>query len=278
MSSSDLDSILAPLGRSRVMGIVNVTPDSFSDGGRYIDADNAISRAMTLVADGADLIDVGGESTRPGADRVDEHEELSRVIPVVRALAREGVVVSIDTTRASVARAAVEAGAVVVNDVTGGQADPQMLPTVATLGVPYVLMHSRGPSIDMADRAVYDDVVVDVIAELASHVAAAVDAGVDPNLLVLDPGLGFAKRPEHNWTLLAHLDALAAIGRPLLIGASRKSFLAPLATSQVPESRDDATAAITALVAGEAVWAVRVHEVAASAQAVRVAAALVGSR
>ncbi len=217
--------------RTLVMGVVNVTPDSFTDGGDHDTVDAAVRHGLLLVEQGADLVDVGGESTRPGAGRVDEDEELRRVVPVVRALAAEGVVVSVDTVRASVARAAVEAGAAVVNDVSGGTGDPAMLAAVAALDVPYVVMHGRGPSADMQSRAVYDDVVHDVRAELAARVEAARAAGV--RQVVADPGLGFAKTAEHNLALLAHLSSLS-LGLPFLVGASRKAFLGALLGGRDP--------------------------------------------
>jgi dihydropteroate synthase len=253
------------------MGIVNVTPDSFSDAHLH----DAVEHGRRLVADGADLVDVGGESTRPGAARVDEAEELARVLPVVRALASDGASVSIDTTRPSVAAAAVEAGAVLVNDVSGGLADPGMLPTVSSLGVPYVAMHWRGPSVDMQTRAEYDDVVADVCAELSARRDAALAAGVGD--VVLDPGLGFGKNADHNWALLQALPELRALGHPVLIGASRKAFLGLLLDGRPAAGRDAATTAITVLAARAGAWGVRVHDVAASADAVRVVAAMAAS-
>jgi dihydropteroate synthase len=247
------------------MGILNVTPDSFSDA----HLSDAVEHGRRLLDAGADLIDVGGESTRPGAQRVPEAEELARVLPVVEALAAD-IAVSVDTTRAAVATAAVAAGARMVNDVSGGLADPQMLPAVAAAGVPYVAMHWRGHSADMQTRAVYDDVVVEVRDELAARRDAALDAGIQE--LVLDPGLGFAKTAEHNWALLQRLDALIALDRPLLIGASRKAFLGALLDGRRPAERDDATTAVTVLAAQAGAWAVRVHDVAGSADAVRVVA------
>jgi dihydropteroate synthase len=246
------------------MGIVNVTPDSFSDA----HLTDALEHGRRLLADGADLLDVGGESTRPGAARVSADEELARVLPVVAALAGEGAVVSVDTMRSSVAAAAVEAGAAMVNDVSGGLADDEMLPVVAALGVPYIAMHWRGHSAQMQSRAVYDDVVADVCTELSGRRDAALAAGVVD--LVLDPGLGFAKEAAHNWELLGRLDALSALGRPLLVGASRKAFLGALLDGRDPVGRDAATAAVTVLAAQAGAWAVRVHDVAASADAVRV--------
>ncbi|MEH6377821.1 dihydropteroate synthase, partial [Streptomyces sp. KLMMK] len=208
--------------RCAVMGVVNVTPDSFSDGGRWFDTELAVKRGLDLIAGGADLVDVGGESTRPGASRVDEGEELRRVVPVVRELVAEGAVVSVDTMRASVAEAAVEAGAALVNDVSGGLADPAMVPVVATARVPFVVMHWRGFSADMNSRAVYGDVVGEVIAELQQRLDAVIAAGVDPERLVVDPGLGFAKNAGHDLALVAGLARLRReLGLPMLVAASR---------------------------------------------------------
>lgn len=269
--------------RCAVMGVVNVTPDSFSDGGRWFDTNAAVKRGLDLVSEGADLVDVGGESTRPGASRVDEDEELRRVVPVVRGLASEGVTVSVDTMRASVAEQAVAAGAVLVNDVSGGLADPAMVPAVAAAGVPFVVMHWRGFSQDMNSRAVYTDVVAEVVAELRERVEAVVVGGIAPERLVVDPGLGFAKGAEHDLALLARLADLRTLGRPLLVAASRKRFLGRvLAGEGAPpppaRERDAATAAVSAIAAHEGAWAVRVHEVRATADAVRVARAVEGAR
>ncbi|MYU13358.1 dihydropteroate synthase, partial [Streptomyces sp. SID8361] len=211
--------------RCAVMGVVNVTPDSFSDGGQWFDTDLAVKHGLDLLAAGADLVDVGGESTRPGAARVDEAEELRRVIPVVRELAAAGAVISVDTMRAAVAERAVQAGARLVNDVSGGGADPAMVPMVAAAGVPFVVMHWRGESIDMNNRAVYADVVGEVVAELRTGLERAVAGGIDPERIVVDPGLGFAKNAGHDLALVAHLAALRELGRPLLVAASRKRFL-----------------------------------------------------
>jgi dihydropteroate synthase len=281
-----LPSRLAEIDRCLVMGVVNVTPDSFSDGGRWLDADDAVRQGLALVADGADLVDVGGESTRPGAGRISTQEELRRVLPVVEALAGAGVVVSIDTMRADVADAALAGGAALVNDVSGGLADPAMPELAADARVPYVAMHWRGASDRMEELAVYDDVVVEVRDELARRVEALVAAGVDEDRIVLDPGFGFAKRAEHGWALLAHLDALAALGRPLLVGTSRKRFLAqavavpsdPNGDGAGAAERDAATAATSAIAAAAGAWAVRVHEARGSADAVRVAAAIASAR
>lgn len=273
-----LPPALANLDRTLVMGILNVTPDSFSDGGRWADAASGVERGCRLHAEGADLVDVGGESTRPGAGRITVEEELGRVVPVVQGLVAAGVPVSIDTMRAEVADACVSAGAVLVNDVSGGQADPAMLPWLATCEVPYVAMHWRGPSDVMEDLATYADVVAEVRDELAARVDALAEAGVNPDRVVLDPGLGFAKRSPHNWDLLRHLDALAALGCPLLVGASRKRFLGDLLADETGEprpfdGRDAAGDAVTALAAAAGVWGVRVHEVRASRDAVLVARA-----
>ncbi|MDX3378070.1 dihydropteroate synthase [Streptomyces sp. ME02-6991-2A] len=264
------------------MGVVNVTPDSFSDGGRWFDTTAAVKHGLDLVSEGADLVDVGGESTRPGASRVDESEELRRVIPVVKGLASEGVTVSVDTMRARVAEKAVAAGAVLVNDVSGGLADPDMIPAVAAAEVPFVVMHWRGFSESMNSRAVYEDVVAEVLDELRQRMDAVVAGGVAPERVVIDPGLGFAKLAPHDLTLVAHLDELHALGRPLLVAASRKRFLGhvlagPGATLPPARERDAATAAISALAARAGAWAVRVHEVGATADAVRVARAVEGA-
>ncbi|MFF3750643.1 dihydropteroate synthase [Streptomyces sp. NPDC002018] len=268
--------------RCAVMGVVNVTPDSFSDGGRWFDTTAAVKHGLDLVAEGADLIDVGGESTRPGATRVDEDEELRRVVPVVRGLAAEGVRVSVDTMRASVAERSVAAGAVLVNDVSGGLADPAMVPTVAAARVPFVVMHWRGFSRDMNSRAVYEDVVAEVTAELRARMDAVIAGGIAPEHLVIDPGLGFAKQAGHDLALLAHLPELRALGRPLLVAASRKRFLGHVLAggegSPPPaRERDAATAAVSAIAAHQGAWAVRVHEVRATADAVRVARAVEGA-
>jgi len=265
-------------GRCAVMGILNVTPDSFSDGGRYLDVDQALEHAHEMWDRGADLIDVGGESTRPGASRVDADTENARIMPVIRSLAADGVAMSVDTTRAEVALAAVEAGASVINDVSGGLADPNMAKVAAETGVPYVLMHWRGHSKDMNALASYEDVVADVRAELLSRVDEAVADGVDAGAIVLDPGLGFAKNAEHDWALLNGLDSFLSLGFPVLVGASRKRFLGRLLSGEdgkpaPPDGRENATAAVSALAAAAGAWGVRVHEVGASIDAVTVAAA-----
>jgi len=268
------------------MGVVNVTPDSFSDGGRWFDAKAAIEHGLELAAQGADIIDVGGESTRPGAQRVPADEELRRVKPVITGLVKAGVTVSVDTMRAQVAGWAVEAGVSLVNDVSGGLADPYMPRLVAKSGVPYVVMHWRGHSHDMMQRAVYADVVREVREELRRRVDTVVDEGVDPARIVLDPGLGFAKRPAHNWSLLTRLPEIASLGDgpsfPVLIGASRKRFLgrllaAPDGTPRPFARCDGATVAVTALAAAAGAWCVRVHEVPQNVDATRVAMAWRGA-
>ena len=272
-----LPADLARLERTLVMGVLNVTPDSFSDGGRYLDADAAIKHGIDLRDAGADLVDVGGESTRPGAKRVGVDVELERVLPVIAGLTAAGVHVSVDTMRGETAQAAVAAGACLVNDVSGGGADPSMHATVATLDVPYVAMHWRAHSAHMADHARYADVVAEVIAELQARVAEATAAGLAADRIVLDPGLGFAKESDHNWALLLALPQLVALGHPVLIGASRKRFLGALLAvdeqARPVGERDAATDAITAIAAMQGAWAVRVHDVSGSSDAVRVAQA-----
>ena len=269
--------------RCLVMGVVNVTPDSFSDGGQWYGADAAIAHGLDLAAQGADIVDVGGESTRPGAQRIPADEELRRVIPVITGLVGENVPVSVDTMRAEVAAAALDAGASLVNDVSGGLADPDMPRLVAQAGVPYVVMHWRGHSHQMQQRAVYADVVAEVCEELRHRVDAVIAQGVDPSMIVVDPGLGFAKHPEHNWALLVNLDRLSHLDGtghvfPVLVGASRKRFLGrllagPDGTPRSFAGSDDATVAVTALAAAAGAWCARVHEVPANSDAVRVAEA-----
>ena len=266
--------------RCLVMGVVNVTPDSFSDGGAWLEPAAAVAHGLRLVAEGADIVDVGGESTRPGAARVGEAEELRRIGPVVSGLAAAGVLVSVDTMRSAVAEFALGAGARLVNDISGGRADPRLPRLVADAGVPYVVAHWRGYSREMQDRAVYHDVVREVRDELGRQVDAVVAAGVDPAMIVVDPALGFAKLAGHNWSLLARLGEISRLGGgpfPVLVGASRKSFLGRLLPDAGGEprpvaERDDATVAVSALAAAAGAWCVRVHAVAANADAVRVAA------
>ncbi|MDR3106980.1 MAG: dihydropteroate synthase [Bifidobacteriaceae bacterium] len=269
---------LAELERTAVMGICNLTPDSFSDGGRWLEPAAALAHCQRMLAEGADLIDLGGESTRPGAARISLDEELRRVVPMVGELAGRGVAVSVDTMRAAVAAAAAAAGAAVINDVSGGLADPEMFRVMAEADLPVVLTHWRGHSDQMDRLDAYGDVVAEVEAELAGRVEAALAAGIAPGRIVLDPGFGFAKTGDSNWPLLARLDRLEELGFPLLIGASRKRFLNavrgpdPRLAARGPAGRDAATAAVTALSAAAGVWCVRVHAVAANAAAVRVAA------
>jgi dihydropteroate synthase len=255
-----------------VMGVLNVTPDSFSDGGKYADLDSAVAHGLEMTADGAHLVDVGGESTRPGAERVEAPTEIARVVPVIRELARSGVVMSIDTTRADVAEAALAAGVSVVNDVSGGLADPRMGAVVAAAGVPWVLMHWRGHSREMHQLAAYRDVVGDVCRELRQRVDGALAAGVDPSRLVLDPGLGFAKTAEHNWRLSAHLGEIVALGFPVLVGTSRKSYLGKLLAGPDAEprpagEREAASIAANILAVQAGAWGVRVHDVRATVDA-----------
>jgi dihydropteroate synthase len=248
-----------------VMGILNVTPDSFADGGVNFEVEHAINRGLEMIEDGVDIIDIGGESTRPGADRVPEEEEQARVLPVVKALSKEGVPLSIDTMRASTAKLAVEAGATIVNDVSGGAADPDMFSTVAALGCKYTMMHWRGHSKEMNSKAVYNDVVQEVIEEVTIQLDKALAAGVLRENIILDPGIGFAKDPEHNWEILNRIDEFIALGYPVLIGHSRKRFLG----GDHPDEREAATVEVTQTLAGKGIWAVRVHGVKANVEAIR---------
>jgi dihydropteroate synthase len=240
-----------------VMGILNVTPDSFADGGRHNEFDDAVAHGLAMIAEGVDIIDIGGESTRPGADRVSEEEELERTIPVITELVKHGVTISIDTMRASTAEAAVKAGASIINDVSGGLADSHMLQTAARLKVPYIAMHWRGQSKDMNSKAIYGDVVNDVIAELNERIEAALDAGIQKDKLIIDPGLGFAKDAEHNWAIIDSIDRFVALGYPVLVGGSRKRFLG----GSSPDEREATTIELTKRLGTTGVWAVRVHSV-----------------
>jgi dihydropteroate synthase len=265
-------------GRCVVMGVLNITPDSFSDGGRYLDLDAALAHAHEMWERGADVIDVGGESTRPGASRVDADTEIARVLPVIRTLSADGLRLSVDTTRAAVAEAALDAGARIINDVSGGLADPAMAKVAAESQAPWVLMHWRGHSEDMTSLARYGDVIAEVRSELSARVDAALAAGVSAEHIVIDPGLGFAKRAEHDWALLHRLDSLVGLGFPVLVGASRKRFLGRLLAEEdgaprPPSGREDATTALSALAAAAGAWGVRVHSVGASLDAVTVVAA-----
>jgi dihydropteroate synthase len=240
-----------------VMGILNVTPDSFADGGRHNDLEAAVARGLEMIAEGVDIIDIGGESTRPGADRVSEAEEIARTIPVITELAKHGVRISIDTMRASTAEAAIKAGASIINDVSGGLADSEMLQAAARLQVPYIAMHWRGQSKDMNSKAIYGDVVSDVISELNQRIEAALDAGIQKDKLILDPGLGFAKDAEHNWAIIDSIERFVALGYPVLVGGSRKRFLG----GETPDEREQATIELTKRLGTTGVWAVRVHSV-----------------
>jgi dihydropteroate synthase len=269
-----LPESLRSLDRTLVMGVLNVTPDSFSDGGRFNDADLAIKHALQMIADGADIIDIGGESTRPGSERISVQEELDRVLPVISALADSGAAISIDTMRVDVARSAVDAGACMVNDVSGGKADPEMLSYVETLNTPYILMHWRGPSNIMNTLTDYVDVVADVTAEISQQVDVAVAAGIARERIAIDPGIGFAKTVDQNWPILKHLDVLEGLGLPILMGASRKRFLGELlakdGVARGSDDRESATTAISTLMAARGLWAVRVHDVKSSSDAITV--------
>jgi dihydropteroate synthase len=240
-----------------VMGILNLTPDSFADGGRHNSFDAGVARGLEMIAEGVDIIDIGGESTRPGADRVSAEEEQARVLPVIAELSKHGVKISIDTMRADTAEKAVQAGAAIINDVSGGLSDPAMFATVKKLGVPYILMHWRGQSKEMNSRAIYKDVVNDVISEINAQIEAALDAGINKSQIIIDPGLGFAKDAEHNWEILRNLKQFTSMGYPVLIGASRKRFLG----GDNPDEREAATIELTKTLVPQGIWGVRVHSV-----------------
>lgn len=248
------------------MGILNVTPDSFSDGGKYLDPKIAIARGLEMVDEGATIIDVGGESTKPGAERISMDEELTRVIPVIHELSKSGALVSVDTTRAEVAALAVAAGAKIINDVSGGLADPAMHATAAALKTQYICMHWRGASKDMDALAIYEDVVRDVISELTKQIASALLAGIEPTKLVIDPGLGFAKNSEQNWELLRNIDKFKELGFPILVGGSRKRFLG----GSDPIQRESASIALTTWLATKDIWGVRTHSVKPHVDAIKV--------
>jgi dihydropteroate synthase len=264
-------SVPAGAAGTRIMGVLNVTPDSFSDGGRYVRTDAAIRHGLELVEQGADIIDVGGESTRPGALRVGADEEQRRVLPVVRELAARGIRVSVDTMHADTARRVAEAGAAIINDVSGGLAEPAMVAVALETGLPFIVMHWRGQSRSMNARATYADAGREVRDELFARVDELVARGMPEEKLILDPGLGFAKNGVHNWQVLAHLDSFLERGLPVLIGASRKRFLADLLPPGAPiADRDAPTAVISALAAQAGAWGVRVHNVAATRAALDV--------
>lgn len=262
-----------------VMGILNVTPDSFADGGRHFSIDAALARAQSMIDEGVDVIDIGGESTKPGADRVTEAEEESRVIPVIKTLAEKTIAISIDTMRASIAEKAIALGATYVNDVSGGLADEKMYSLIAkNPNVQYIIMHWRAHSKTMQDHASYQDVVREVRDELQVRIDAAIEAGVSPEQIIIDPGLGFSKLSEHNWELLRNLDRLALLGYPILIGASRKRFLGELTGATNPDDREAASIAITAMVAKQEVWGVRTHSVKPHRDAIATVTAFAKSR
>jgi len=240
-----------------VMGILNLTPDSFADGGRHNSFEAGVARGLEMIAEGVDIIDIGGESTRPGADRVSAEEEQARVLPVIAELSKHGAKISIDTMRADTAEKAVLAGAAIINDVSGGLSDPAMFATVKKLGVPYILMHWRGESKEMNSHAIYKDVVNDVISEINSQIDAALDAGINKSQIIVDPGLGFAKDAEHNWDILRNLKQFTSMGYPVLIGASRKRFLG----GDNPDEREAATIELTKTLVPQGIWGVRVHSV-----------------
>lgn len=266
---------LDELDRTLVMGIINVTTDSFSDGGRHLELDDALKRARTMMVEGADIIDIGGESTRPGAERVSEQVERDRVIPLLREMVDLGAIVSVDTMRSSIAEEAISAGAAIINDVSGGLADPVMGEVIAAARVPFVAMHWRGHSERMQSLAQYKNVTHEVREELAARVDGLVMQGVELEQIIIDPGLGFAKTPAHNWELLHHFKSLKDLNLPILVGASRKRFLGELLSAdgvdRPLDERDDATVALTALAAQAGAWCVRVHEVRGNRDAVEVA-------
>ena len=256
LSDLGLDS-----SRTLVMGILNVTPDSFADGGRFASHESAIARGLEMMSEGVDIIDIGGESTRPGAVRVSAEEEQARILPVIKSLALSGATISVDTKRAATAQLAISFGAKIVNDVSAGLSDSLMLTTIAQLQVPYIAMHSRGDSLEMQSRATYVDVLAEVIVELSERIELALKAGISHENLVIDPGLGFAKESEHNWTLLHNLEKLKDLGFPVLVGGSRKRFLGILTNSQNPDDRESASIALTTHCAIAGVWGIRVHSV-----------------
>jgi dihydropteroate synthase len=248
--------------RTLVLGILNVTPDSFADGGKFLDSKDAINQGRRLIAEGADIIDVGGESTRPGAERVSQDVEIKRVIPVITELVKDGAVISVDTTRTEVARQAIAAGATYVNDVSGGLADEKMAQLIAANPkVQYIVMHWRGESKDMQSKAIYKDVVKEVKDELDDRVSQLIKAGVQTEQIILDPGIGFAKEPEHNWAILQNIERFQLLGFPILIGASRKRFLGELVNAKDTDDRESASIALTAELARLKIWGVRTHSV-----------------
>jgi dihydropteroate synthase len=259
------------MSRTVVMGILNITPDSFADGGKYLSKDDAVSGGRRLVAEGADIIDVGGESTRPGAERVSETEELKRVIPVIKELVKDGAVVSVDTMRAEVAKEAIAVGATYINDVSGGLADEKMAEVIASNPkVQYIVMHWRGHSKNMQEQVIYKDVVKEVKEELDERVSSLLKAGVSNEQIILDPGIGFAKESDHNWQILQNIDRIQLLGYPILVGVSRKRFLGELINAKDPNDREAATIALTTELARLKVWGVRTHAVKAHQDAISV--------
>jgi dihydropteroate synthase len=259
------------MSRTLVMGILNITPDSFADGGKYLSKEDAITQGRRLITEGADIIDIGGESTKPGVDRVSEADELERVIPVVTELLKDGAVISVDTMRSEVARQAIAAGASYINDVSGGLADEKMASVIAqNPKVQYIAMHWRGHSKEMQKNAIYKDVVKEVKDELDERVSELLKAGIDPEQIILDPGIGFAKESEHNWEILKNIERFQLLGYPLLIGASRKRFLGELLNAAEPDKREAATIALTTELARLKVWGVRTHAVRAHQDAIAV--------
>ena len=258
-------------GRVQIWGVLNVTPDSFSDGGKYVDPELALSHARSLLADGADVIDIGAESTRPGATRISVAEEIDRLTPVVTALVSEGHRVSVDTMNADTAEAMVELGVPIINDVSGGLADPNMMGIIASCGATYVMMHWRGHSDTMDQHATYDSVVAEVVAHLEARIQAAIDAGIHAERLVLDPGFGFSKNPDHNWELVRAIADVVGLGIPVLAGVSRKRFIGALFSGDHDMSdRDDPSAMVGALLADRGVSALRVHNVASQRRALEI--------
>ena len=281
LKPAGLPKTLAQLNHSAVMGILNVTPDSFSDGGLHLETGAAVAHGIEMVKQGADIVDVGGESTRPGAQRISADEELQRVIPVVERLVNEGIIVSVDTMRATVAQQAIQAGAHLINDVSGGLADEDMFQVVSEAKIPYIMMHWRGHSNEMQNKTKYEDVVSDVIAELHARVQAALEAGIAQSQIVIDPGIGFSKTSAQNWSLLRNLEKFGEVQLPVLVGVSRKRFLGELLAGpdgeRDVENRDNATTAITTLLAHDQIWAVRVHNVQAACDAISVVEAMRGN-
>jgi len=259
------------VSKTLVMGILNITPNSFADGGKYFSKTDAINHGRRLIAEGADIIDIGGESTRPGAERVTEEEEMERVIPVIEELLKDGAVVSVDTMRANVAKEAINLGVSYINDVSGGLADENMASVIAANSlIQYIVMHWRGHSKQMQSKAIYQDVVREVKAELDERVTTLINQGVNPEQIILDPGIGFAKESEHNWELLKNIDRLQMLGYPLLVGVSRKRFLGELLNVNEPEGREFATISLTTELARQKVWGVRTHSVKAHKDAIAV--------